>query len=165
MSAVLKIPGLSMRPMRAGDVAAVLETEKAAYEMPWDEEIIADCLRVGYSCWVAEIGALVVGHGTLTIGAGECHVLNLCIHPQWQGIGLGRRMLRRLLMVARIQGADTAFLEVRESNAPALGLYRSEGFCEIGTRRGYYPARNGREDAIVLALALSKSPMAEPPVP
>lgn len=156
MSAVLKVPGLSMRRMQAGDVASVLETEQAAYEMPWDEEIFVDCLRVGYGCWVAEIGELVVGHGILTVGAGECHVLNLCVHPQWQGIGLGRRMLRRLLLAARNQGADTAFLEVRESNETALGLYRSEGFCEIGTRRGYYPARNGREDAIVLALALKK---------
>ena len=63
-------------------------------------------------------------------------------------------MLRRLLALARDRGADTAFLEVRASNAQARKLYALEGFCEIGTRRGYYPARYGREDAIVLARAL-----------
>jgi ribosomal-protein-alanine N-acetyltransferase len=69
-------------------------------------------------------------------------------------MGLGRRLLRRLLALAHAKGADTAFLEVRKSNTLARALYASEGFCEIGDRRGYYPARNGREDAVVLARAL-----------
>ena len=62
--------------------------------------------------------------------------------------------VRRLLALARAKGTDTAFLEVRVSNHLARALYASEGFCEIGARRGYYPARNGREDAVVLARAL-----------
>ena len=154
MNAAVMAPNLGLRPMRAVDIDAVLESERAGYEFPWSEDIFLDCLRVGYNCWVVEMGRLVVGHGIMSIGAGECHLLNLCIHPHWQGLGLGRHLLRRLLLVARHHRADTAFLEVRASNAPALRLYRSEGFCEIGTRRGYYPARNGREDAVVLALAL-----------
>lgn len=136
------------------DVGRVMEGERSAYEFPWNEGIFRDCLRVGYNCWVAEIGRLVVAHGIMSIGAGECHVLNICVHPQWQGMGLGRRLLRRLLAQAREKGVDTAFLEVRESNSLARRLYAREGFCEIGTRRGYYPARNGREDAVVLARAL-----------
>lgn len=154
MNAVVNAPGLGLRPMFAADIESVLEAERAAYEFPWSEDIFEDCLRVGYNCVVAEIGRLVVGHGVMSVGAGECHVLNLCIHPQWQGMGLGRQMLRRLLALASNKGADTAFLEVRESNQTARHLYRAEGFCEIGTRRGYYPARNGRENAIVLARAL-----------
>jgi ribosomal-protein-alanine N-acetyltransferase len=140
--------------MRGPDVVGVLVSERAAYEFPWEAEVFEECLRVGYNCWVAETGRLVVAHGIMSIGAGECHVLNLCVHPQWQGMGVGRRLLRRLLVLAQSKGADTAFLEVRISNALARGLYASEGFCEIGTRRGYYPARNGREDAVVLAKPL-----------
>ncbi|MGE5155162.1 MAG: ribosomal protein S18-alanine N-acetyltransferase [Bdellovibrio bacteriovorus] len=154
MNAVALEPGFALRPMRDQDVEAVLVCERAAYEFPWSGEIFSDCLRVGYNCWVVEIGRLVVGHGILSIGAGECHVLNLCVHPRWQGLGLGRRLLRRLLALARTKGADTAFLEVRISNRLARALYASEGFCEIGERKGYYPARNGREDAVVLARAL-----------
>lgn len=154
MNAVALEPGFNLRPMRDQDVEAVLVSERAAYEFPWSAEIFSDCLRVGYNCWIVEVGRLVVGHGIMSIGAGECHVLNLCVHPKWQGMGLGRRLLRRLLALARTKGADTAFLEVRVSNRLARALYASEGFCEIGERRGYYPARNGREDAVVLARAL-----------
>lgn len=140
--------------MQHADLAAVMACERAAYDLPWAEEVIQECLRVGYNCWVADLGGTIAAHGVMSLGADECHVLNLCVHPHWQGLGLGRRLLRRLLALARQKGADTAFLEVRISNVQARGLYASEGFCEIGTRRGYYPARNGREDAVVLARSL-----------
>jgi len=147
-------PTLHLRPMQAPDLDAVMACERANYEFPWQEEVFVECLRVGYNCWVAELGRVVVAHGVMSVGADECHILNLCVHPHLQGLGYGRRLLRRLLGLARRRGADTAFLEVRVSNQSARGLYAAEGFCEIGTRRGYYPARNGREDAVVLALAL-----------
>ena len=147
-------PDLHLRPMKESDLDAVMASERATYEFPWKAEVFVECLRVGYNCWVAEMGREVVGHGVMSVGADECHVLNICVHPQCQGLGLGRRLLRRLLGLARQRGADTAFLEVRVSNEAARGLYAAEGFCEIGTRRGYYPARNGREDAVVLARAL-----------
>jgi ribosomal-protein-alanine N-acetyltransferase len=140
--------------MRDADLARVMACERAAYDLPWTEDVIQECLRVGYNCWVADLGGEIAAHGIMSVGADECHVLNLCVHPDWQGLGLGRRLLRRLLALARDRGADTAFLEVRISNVQARGLYASEGFCEIGTRRGYYPARNGREDAVVLARSL-----------
>jgi ribosomal-protein-alanine N-acetyltransferase len=154
MSAVATDPEFLLRSMHESDLDAVLACERAAYELPWGEDILRDCLRVGYNCMVGELGRLVVGYGIMSVGAGECHVLNLCVHPSWQGMGLGRRMLRRLLALAKDKGADTAFLEVRASNRGAHRLYCAEGFCEIGTRRGYYPARNGREDAVVLARSL-----------
>ncbi len=149
---------LKLRPMHEADLPAVMASERAAYEFPWKAEVFAECLRVGYNCWVAErvaeTGLEIVAHGIMTLGADECHVLNLCVHPDWQGQGLGRRLLRRLLALAQERGADTAFMEVRISNVTARGLYAAEGFCEIGTRRNYYPARQGREDAVVLARAL-----------
>jgi ribosomal-protein-alanine N-acetyltransferase len=67
---------------------------------------------------------------------------------------LGRKFLRHLIEVARQDGADMMFLEVRPSNDKAIGLYLSEGFNEIGLRRNYYPAANGREDAILMGMAL-----------
>jgi ribosomal-protein-alanine N-acetyltransferase len=154
MSAVALDPDVTLRPMLEQDIEAVVDCERAAYEFPWAAEIFSDCLRVGYNCWVVDLDRQVVGYGIMSVGAGECHVLNLCIHPRRQGMGLGRLLLRRLLALARSKGTDTAFLEVRVSNHLARALYASEGFCEIGERRGYYPARNGREDAVVLARAL-----------
>jgi [ribosomal protein S18]-alanine N-acetyltransferase len=136
------------------DLDGVMACERAAYDLPWTEEAVRECLRVGYNCWVADLGGEIAAHAIMSVGFDECHVLNLCVHTDWQRLGLGRRLLRRLLALAADKGADTAFLEVRASNDRARALYAAEGFCEIGTRRGYYPARNGREDAVVLARSL-----------
>jgi ribosomal-protein-alanine N-acetyltransferase len=154
MSAVLKDPMLRLRPMSEEDVPAVTAVEQAAYSHPWTAGIFRDCLRVGYCCWVCTRGDAVIGHGVMSVAAGECHVLNVCVHPHWQGHGLGRKILTRLLGMGRRHHADTAFLEVRVSNEPAIRLYRAEGFNEIGIRRGYYPHSDGREDALVLAKSL-----------
>ena len=143
-----------MRPMQEADVDAVVTVETLAYEFPWTAGIFKDCLRVGYCCWVYTLGVDIVGYGVVSVAAGEAHVLNLSIHPERQGQGLGRRLLQRLLTLARQHGADTAFLEVRASNRAALHLYRDLGFNEVGLRRGYYPARGGREDAVVFARSL-----------
>lgn len=154
MSAVIKEPDFALRPMRDVDIPAVMVVETTAYPYPWTDGIFRDCLRVGYCCWVAVQQRDIIGYGIMSVAAGECHILNVCVHPDQQGRQLGRKMLRRLLALARNHSADTAFLEVRVSNRPAIGLYQSEGFCEVGIRRGYYPAGKGKEDAIVMARSL-----------
>lgn len=149
---------VTLRPMCIADLPAVLQVERAAYSTPWSEAIFRDCLRVRYCCLVAASGTLLVGHGVMSVAAGECHILNLCIHPHRHRQGLGRRLLRQLLRLARRQDADTAFLEVRASNRAAMALYQTEGFDEIGRRQGYYPhpqqGNPAREDAVVMARAL-----------
>ena len=69
--------------------------------------------------------------------------------------GIGRQMLMLLIERARQAGMGDAFLEVRPSNPLALALYQSVGFVQIGRRKGYYQAENGREDALVLKLDLT----------
>lgn len=87
----------------------------------------------------------------MSLALDEAHVLNLCVDPDYQGKGIGRILMEYLLSEARNGGATVMLLEVRKSNAVALRLYRNLGFVRIGLRRGYYPARTGREDAYVLA--------------
>lgn len=141
--------------MRREDLAEVVLVETSAYSHPWSEGILLDCLRVGYSCWICELGEEIVGHAVMSVAIGEAHLLNICVSPRWQGIGIGRRLLRRMLRVAGNREADTIFLEVRASNFGARGLYESEGFGEIGRRTDYYPAASGgREDALVYAKAI-----------
>jgi ribosomal-protein-alanine N-acetyltransferase len=148
-------PSPALRPMREADVAAVVAIETEAYEFPWTEGIFRDCLRVGYSCWVAETGRGLIGYAVMSLlAAGECHVLNVCVRPDHQGHGYGRVLLNHMLDLARGRGVSLALLEVRPSNAAALALYRSMGFNEVGLRRNYYPAKQGREDGLVLALEL-----------
>ena len=155
MSAVLKGLPLEIRPMRDADLAAVLEIEREAYAFPWSEGIFRDCLRAGYCCWVVEQQGALCGYGIMQVGGGESHVLNLCVRASGRGQGMGRALLGRLLEVAREHRADTALLEVRPTNRPALRLYEAMGFNEVGVRRGYYPGRGGREDALILAIALN----------
>lgn len=148
--------------MTEADLAEVIRVESAAYVLPWSEGIFRDCLRASYCCLVADRGGQLVGHAVMSLAAGECHILNLCVAPGHQGRGLGRRLLRRVLALARQRDADTAFLEVRASNQGAIRLYRAEGFDEIGLRKGYYPAVEPcpdpscarREDAVLMARAL-----------
>lgn len=152
MSAVLQEPGLNVRAMSEDDLPVVLANEEAAYTHPWTLGILRDCLRVGYQCLVAEQGDQVIGHAVMSVAVGEAHLLNITVAPASQNRGIGRRLLKRVLRLAGEQGADTLFLEVRTSNTPAQYLYQSEGFCEVGRRRGYYPLNeHDREDAVIYA--------------
>lgn len=140
--------------MLDSDVSYVLGVESAAYQFPWTEGIFRDCLRVGYTCRVLDIGGDIAGYGIMSMGAGEAHILNVCIRPEYQCRGFGRKLLLFLLDRARAAGMQEAFLEVRPSNSAAIRLYQSAGFEPVGVRRGYYQATTGREDASVLRRVL-----------
>jgi ribosomal-protein-alanine N-acetyltransferase len=157
MSAVLKEQPLLFRPMRDADLLAIASIERASYLAPWSYNTFADCLRVGYCCWVLQSGAQVGGYGIMTVCMSEAHILNICIRDELRSRGHGRALLRHLLDLARAHNASDVYLEVRPSNAVALKLYDSMGFKTIGARRGYYPAVSGREDALVLTCSLPES--------
>jgi len=154
MSALLKEPLLKMRPMQQQDISSVFAIEKLVYPFPWTLGIFKDCLKVGYCCWVLTLDEKIIGYGVLSVALDECHLLNVCIHPDWQGRGLGRKMTLHLLNLGRQHKAKTAFLEVRESNHQARSLYAKLRFVEVGRRKDYYPDSNGREDALVLSVSL-----------
>ncbi|MCU7891146.1 MAG: ribosomal protein S18-alanine N-acetyltransferase [Candidatus Thiodiazotropha sp. (ex Ustalcina ferruginea)] len=153
MSAQLLDPLLGIRPMLNEDLSHVMAMEERVYPFPWTLDIFQDCLRVGYCCWVVTLDQQVIGYGVMSVVIDESHILNICIHPKWQGQGLGYKLSQRLLKIARQHGAETVFLEVRASNQIAFKLYEKIGFVKIGQRRNYYPAADRkREDALVMAL-------------
>jgi len=144
---------MRLRKMTTADLPGVMTIERKNYQFPWSEDIFIDCFKARYSCWVCEELDKVLGYSIVALGAGEAHILNICVDPAEQNQGIGRKMLENLIEVARGR-AETIFLEVRPSNVGAIALYEKMGFNEIGIRKGYYPAENGREDAIMLALEL-----------
>jgi ribosomal-protein-alanine N-acetyltransferase len=154
VSAVTRPGPVSLRALRESDLNAVMAIELRGYPFPWTRGIFIDCLRAGYPGLAMERDGLLVGYGVLSIAADEAHVLNICIDPLAQSRGLGRQLLRAMVQLAADRGAQRVFLEVRPSNTPALALYHSEGFNEIGRRPRYYPAAQGREDAVVMAIEL-----------
>src|SRR6202047_4201829 len=113
-------PEVVIRPMRATDVAEVVDIERCAYQLPWSEGIFIDCLRVGYVCRVVTMSRKVLGYGVMSVGAGEAHILNLCVHEAFRCSGLGKRLLRSLVARAAAAGVRAAYLGVGPSHPPAL---------------------------------------------
>jgi len=143
-----------VRRMQLADLPDVLRNERLGYMHPWTEGIFRDCLRNGQECWLLMSSGQNVGHGILSVAAGESHLLNVCVHPDFQGHGFGRILVEHILERARAGKASTIFLEVRPSNVAACELYDKLGFNEVGIRENYYPSKVGREDALVLAKEL-----------
>ncbi len=140
--------------MSLDDLGTVLENEMRAYEYPWTRGVFSDCLAAAHECWVVCVSDAVVGHGVLSVGGNQAHLLNVCIRRDQQGFGFGRELVNFMLTRAEQSGVGTVFLEVRPSNFVARRLYETLGFREIGMRKNYYPAHTGNEDARVLALQL-----------
>jgi ribosomal-protein-alanine N-acetyltransferase len=155
MSAVLRQSSEQIAPMRPEDLPQVVEVEQAAYEFPWTHGNFLDSLRSGHSAWtMRDSGGGLIAYAVVMFALDEAHLLNLTVAPACQRFGFGWRMLEAMAENARSYGARTMLLEVRPSNEAAQKMYARYGFVRIGTRRGYYPARNGREDAIVMRVTL-----------
>jgi len=153
MSAVLKdVPLLSLMTER--DLDEVVAIENTIYSHPWTRGNFSDSLQARYECRTWRLGSQLVGYFVLMVAAGEAHLLNLSVRASEQRSGHGSALLREAAAIARRLGARSLFLEVRPSNHAAQALYRRFGFRNVAVRRGYYPAHSGREDALVLTLAL-----------
>lgn len=154
MSARLDIKA-HVRPMRRGDIDAVLRLERAAYSFPWTASIFHNCLRVGYHAWILADGeGRVIGYGFLSIAVDEAHILNICVSESQRGRGLAGQILDTMVHTAIAENAESLTLEVRPSNRSARRLYKRRGFEFVGRRPRYYPAADGREDALLLTLKL-----------
>ena len=140
--------------MALSDLPGVLQNERLGYTHPWAEGIFKDCLRNNHECWLLMSSDQNVGHGIMSVAVGESHLLNVCVHPDYQGLGFGRILVEHLIERARQGEASTMFLEVRPLNVVARELYSKLGFNEVGLRENYYPSHAGREDALVLAKEL-----------
>jgi len=146
-------------PMLPKDIDGVLTIENTIYPFPWTRGNFVDGLRSGYCAWVLRAGQSgqcgpLIAYALAMIAVDESHLLNLSVDAAHQRAGLGWRMLDWMAGQSREHGARSMLLEVRPSNPQALSLYERYGFRNIGCRRGYYPAHGGREDAIVMRIAL-----------
>jgi ribosomal-protein-alanine N-acetyltransferase len=145
----------NLRPMGEAQLARIIDIERRAYPFPWTEGIFRDCLKVGYSAWVvSSADDEILAYGLMSMAVGEAHILNLCVEPACQRQGLGKFLLTHLQRLARAANMELLLLEVRTSNTAAIALYLGMGFSKLGVRKGYYPAREGSEDALLLGYEL-----------
>ena len=142
------------RPMTEADLDAIMEIEPHIYSHPWSRGNFSDSLVSGYSAWVLLDDAKIIGYALMMMVLDEAHLLNLSVAKAYQKQGLGRLLLEHMITIAKKHAAANMFLEVRPSNISAIALYENIGFNEMAVRRGYYPAHNGREDAVLMGLAL-----------
>ena len=143
-----------LRPMTASDLDAIMAIERVNFPFPWTEGNFKDSINSGYMCLIMEQGQQLIGYAVLMMALDEAHLLNISVAQSHQGQGWGRYLLLQMMEIGREKGGFNMFLEVRPSNHSALGLYESMGFNEMGIRPGYYPAHNGREDAVLMGMAL-----------
>lgn len=153
---IREIPA-EVREMIHDDVAEVSDIERRSYEFPWSHGVFRDCLLAGYHCSVVERDGAVVGYSVLSVAAGEAHILNLCVDPQYRELGYGERLLDEILRMSHDEEVNEIFLEVRPSNEKAIALYMKKGFRNIAYRPAYYQANQGREDAAVFSKLLIKN--------
>lgn len=142
------------REMTHCDLSDVVAIESAVHAYPWKHGHFADALKAGNATVIMESGDDIVGYAIIMTVLDEAHLLNISIAKNHQRQGLGRALLQQVMALAQKKACKDLFLEVRESNAPAIALYESMGFNEMSIRRNYYPAQDGREDAILMGLAI-----------
>jgi ribosomal-protein-alanine N-acetyltransferase len=147
---------LALRPMVVGDVDEVHALECSVFPHPWSRANFMDSLASGYDAWVLrEPSGGLAGYFLLMYAVDEAHLLDVAVAAPLHGRGIGRYLLDRIAARSRAQRMASILLEVRPSNTRALDVYRQYGYEEIGRRKGYYPAHEGRrEDAIVMRYVL-----------
>lgn len=143
-----------LRDMTEADFDAVLRIEREVHGHPWTLGNFSDALRSGYACKVLVIEGEIVGYAVMMLAVDEAELLDIAIDKAHQRKGIGRKLLEAMLSLARHENMRRMVLEVRASNQAAIALYRASGFEQIGLRRDYYPATNGREDAILMGEGL-----------
>jgi ribosomal-protein-alanine N-acetyltransferase len=143
-----------LRDMTEADLEAVLRIEREVHDYPWTLGNFNDALRSKYVCKVYELDEKILGYAVLMLAIDEAELLDIAIDLQYQRHGWGRQLLEEMMVLARRHDMLRMVLEVRASNAAAINLYRNVGFADIGLRRDYYPAQNGREDAILMGREL-----------
>ena len=141
--------------MQWADLPSVYRIEQASYSHSWSEKMLRDSLRSNDYCFVAEWLGAVCGYLISMSAVDELHLLNICVRPDVQQSGCRKQLLEALCSKAQASGMSLILLEVRVSNTAAQRLYQNFGFEYIGTRKNYYPATTGREDALVMKLTLS----------
>lgn len=143
---------IRLRPGTAADLAALCAVETAATSIPWSSGQLADSLT-RHRMLLAEGAGRVLGYAVFRELIDEAELLNIAVLPDARRQGIGRVLLGGV-RAALAPEVHCLHLEVRAGNAPAIALYEREGFVRVGVRRGYYPAADGREDALLMRLGL-----------
>uniref|UniRef100_A0A366I5L0 [Ribosomal protein bS18]-alanine N-acetyltransferase n=1 Tax=Brenneria salicis ATCC 15712 = DSM 30166 TaxID=714314 RepID=A0A366I5L0_9GAMM len=136
------------------DLAQAFQIEQASHAFPWTEKTFVSNQGERYVNLKLTHNGRIAAYAITQVVLDEATLFNIAVHPDFQRQGFGRTLLDHLIQEMEKRGILTLWLEVRASNQRAIALYESLGFNEVSLRRDYYPAAEGREDAIIMALPL-----------
>ena len=135
--------------MNETHVAAVAALENVCFSMPWSEASVASELTNPLALWIVAVeGDTLCGYVGSQAVMGEADMMNIAVDPAWRRRGIARELVLELIRQLKKTGVHCLTLEVRASNAPAIALYESMGFTQVGYRPKYY--MNPKEDALIL---------------
>ena len=143
---------MTIRCMESQDVSTVYEMERTCFSDPWSKDSLSEFANVnGRYVFVAEENGAVIAYGCIQQVLDECEILRIAVKPDYRKKGVGKELLSKMINEAYRSGARIFYLEVRENNTAAIGLYRKLLFTESGRRKNYYT--NPVEDAILMSRA------------
>lgn len=146
---------MKISPILPSDIESVMCVERECHEFPWSEKTLSTSLTGRYFSGALDLNHGDIGAFYIAEQAGpDITLMDICVAPQYQGLGYSKLLMKELIQQARTRSAENIFLEVRAGNTPAINLYKAFNFCEVGIRKNYYPAKDGKEDAILMACAL-----------
>ena len=137
-----------IRPWEEKDLPIISALEEECFSDPWNEEALKSSFDLPFThCFLVEEGGQVCGYCVLSVLFEDAEVLNIAVAPAYRKKGYGKLLMETMLEKARELDALQCFLEVRESNTPAIRLYESYGFAQYGVRKRYY---EDGENALVM---------------
>lgn len=147
---------ISIRRMQPEDVPAVAALEAACFSEPWSEQAFLDALKQPEALMMTAIGMEnnPIGYCGIYLSADEGEITNVAVRPDHRKQGIADAILTEMLSESQKRGAQTIYLEVRESNLPAQKLYEKHGFVSCGIRKNFY--RKPTEHAIVMSCDLTR---------
>lgn len=140
--------------LNSNDLDAAWQIEQASHSFPWSQKVFFSNQGHHYLNLKSQSNGQITGFAITQVIADEATLFNIAVAPQFQRQGIGRSLLEALISELSQRQVTHLWLEVRESNQGAIMLYDSFGFNEIMRRSGYYPAKKGREDAIIMVLQI-----------
>lgn len=135
--------------MQPEDVKQVALIESQTFSMPWSEEAFFDSLALPHTIFVvAEEQGEIAGYCGMYTSFQEGEIVNVAVAEKYRRQGVAGRMLEFLFFESLKKEVSSFFLEVRESNTAAIGLYECFGFRQIGLRKNFY--EKPREHALIM---------------
>lgn len=149
---------INFKSVDATAIPQLMAIETACHSHPWTLNTMSSCIGGRYFNLAAFNGDTMVGFYIGEKAGPDFTLMDICVVPSEQGKGIAKQLLNQFIDYGEQQNAENLFLEVRESNTPAIKLYENAGFIEMSVRKNYYPsdnpAKNGFEDAILMGMAL-----------